>query len=182
VKFVRKEELGQPMAAWFSRRRSLAWVASLSFGCSSFSFLLSLFHIFLFPLSPSLLWQPNRRTLKSLSPNSSRHPKSLPQSVPFLPDLPPSLGQKIRKFNQLHFRSQSRPLSHHRPNPTITLERPPNPPLLLPRLPPPTPLQAPVQMVPLNPTPQRQVPVGTHNKPLSRRLHKAQVTRPQLSQ
>ncbi len=158
------------MTAWLSPS-SLSLPGSASSAARPLSS--SLFAIFPLPRPPSPPWQPNLRTFQNLSPKNSPHPKNLPQNVPFLPDLPPSTGPKIRKFNQPHLRSPRRPVSLHHPNPTITLAPPPSPPFLLPRpllhLPP----RAPAKMVSLNPIPRCQIRVGVHSKGLPRRLRKA---------
>src|SRR6266478_6096084 len=112
-----------PMTAWLSRRRRCLCLGQprVRLSSSLFSPLVSCLVL----LSPSFLWQPNPRTLQRPTPNNSPHPKNLAQSVPFLPDLPPGLGPKIRKFNHPHLSSQSRPVSHHHLSLTTTLPTPP---------------------------------------------------------
>lgn len=143
-------------------------------------FLLSL-DISPLPLTTSLLWPPNPKTLLTLCLNNNRHLKNLLQSVPFFPDLPPNIVPKIRKLSQPLHKSIRPPNPHHL-NPTITLTRPPLPPSLSLRPRPRPPLQAPTRMVQLSLTLRLQILVRIPNKRLSRLLRKPHLTRLQLSQ
>jgi hypothetical protein len=160
--------------------RPVVVVVSASLECPLF--LLSLSPSF-FPLilTPSLLWLPNPWMLPSQPHSNNPHPQDLIQSVPFLPDLPPSVGPKIRKFTRPRPHRSIRADSPHRPNPTIRLARHPFPPPQSPRPLHHPPLQPRARTVTLPPTLPPPVPVWVLRKTLSRSLRRFQQAKRQLS-
>src|SRR5216683_7339124 len=144
---------------------------------SSFSPSLSLFP---FHLTPSIQWLPNPRNFPRQCHNNNPLLKSL-QSVPFFPDLPPSIGPIIRKFSQPHLHRSLRTASPHHPNPPIRLAHPPFPPPQPPQSPRHLPLQARPRTVTLNLTLLLPISVRLPSKSLFRLLRKPQLTRRQLS-